>query len=146
MKALQLAVTAATQQVLEHVQTQQGQLAQAIPATVQQQMQAAAAQQAINQDFYGNHKDLANPMLAPIIQQVGREVAMLRGAQGWTPELRDEIAAVVRQRLGLPQPAKSQQRGPKAPAIVGKSGTRATPKPSTQADQRDQIADILHIM
>lgn len=145
LKALQLAITSAGQQVLQHVQGQQGKLAQVLPHQMQQMLAAHEAQQQVNRDFYTAHPDLANPDLVGIVQQIGREVATLRGAQSWSPELRDEIARTVRQRLNFPTP-KKQTTAPKAPAMVGKSGARSTPKPSTQADQASQVLEIMDFL
>lgn len=82
--------------------------------SVQQAIQTTNQQREIFNDFYNANQDLNRPELYPVVVQVAQQVIQQKGAQGWSSNIRDEIASNVRRVLGMVQRPNGQQ--PQGPA------------------------------
>lgn len=100
---------------------------QSVPAMISSAQDSRSTQEQVATDFYGTHPNLQNPVLKPLIQNVGLQVVQQRQSQGkpiaWNAELRDEIAETIYASLPQLRPAAAQ-----APAAPNGSAAPA-PKP-----------------
>lgn len=92
-------------------------------------------------DFYGTYPEFNKPELKAIVHQIGIQVAREMNARGWNPQLRDAIAARMRQLLGSVAPQQPPVQTP-APPATGFTGIRPPQAPPGRS-QEDQIADLL---
>jgi len=119
----------------------------------EQAVQAALGQvdnrtneQKVRDDFYNNNADLKElvnnlPALDAVVWQTTQQIATATGAKGWSPQLRDQVAATLRLQLKLPTaaPAKAAPTAPaprKASFNAGGGGP-SSGRPNGAADQNE---------
>ena len=129
----------------EVVKSMRQEFARILPQIVNSMITQSRSQQNVAQDFYGKYTQFANPIFRPLVQQIGMQVARERGAQGWTPELRDAIGERVLQVLqaagfqgqgGAPQVPAPSLNGP---AAIVPGGAR----PASSSDPTAQFRELL---
>lgn len=96
------------EQVLMNVQSL---VQEVIPSLVQSMIQHRDVAQRVYSDFYNTHKDLNDPALYPLVQNVAQSMMTELGVYTWSPKLRDAIANRVRNVLrGVVAPPAAQQQ------------------------------------
>lgn len=98
------------------------------PQAVNSMMHVQAQQRAVFDDFYGTHKDLNHPELYELVKGTAARVMQQTGSQNWSPEVRDAIAAAVRQVLGRGAQPAATQSAPAALPQVPRAAPGAGPK------------------
>ena len=89
--------------------------------------QQRTAREKAQSDFYGEHPDLNNPALLPVVTRAMQVVTQMNPQAQWTPETRKQIGDLAREtarRIGL--------IGAAAPVTAAPAAAAATPKPGVK--------------
>jgi hypothetical protein len=124
------------------LQQVQGMMTAYVPQQLEQHTQQAELRSTISQDFYSTHKDLDKPEIRNIVASVTPQVMQQLGANAWTPQVRDAIAAQVKALLNYGQaPAQQPQPAPQQHAPLMDQG--AAPAPSSASSVQNDIMNTL---
>jgi hypothetical protein len=98
------------------VQQVREEISQVMPQYVQQIALQEYQRREIARDFYGQYPELDRPELAPAVAQIAQQVMMESKANGWTPKVRDAVAARAKAMLGAVANPVQQRPAPQMAA------------------------------
>lgn len=116
----------------QKLQAEVGQVLPQVMNVLQYQNQAKT----INSDFYGKYPVLNTPEFHDIVSQTSREYMQANNVSKWSAEVRDKIAELVFQRLGMK----------KAPVAKPQKFTPQTTRPAAQGKNNSEQDDIFNTL
>lgn len=130
-------------QAFKHVEEFFKPLFESLPQSVFAQIEARKSAEEVKKDFYGRYAEFDKPILYPVIQKIGEQLAKEGKVTKYTPEFGDAIAAKARELLGITaQAAPKAPIAPKAPPkMLPSQGARVAP--SSEDSLSREVADVI---
>lgn len=135
-----------SQTVHQQVLGQMRQAFQTVPQMVYSQINTVRTQQEVFQDFYGSYPELNRPELYPVVAQCGAALMQETGQMTYSPQMKQAIAARVKQLLGMAAPVQQPTPAP-APSAPGPymsgGAPAARPTAPVRPSEEDDIANTI---
>jgi len=111
------------QRAVEQVRTE---IAQVLPNYIQSIAVQEYQRREIARDFYSTYPELDRQEITPVVAQVAQQVMQETKANGWTPKVRDAVAARVKTMLGAVANPVQQRPAPPMAAPTAQPINNAT--------------------